>query len=205
MSKKVYLFSLVLLALAFTACSETEEVSRYDNWQSRNESYIDSVANVYATSPNHGGLNRFELLSAPGEYIYYKVKKEGEDQDTESPKYMNYAKVHYKGTNILNEVFDGTFTGSDPITGDVSEGGTSQGDSKPAILQVCSVQSGSGGLITGWVELLQRMKVGDRWEVYIPWKYAYGRNGDSNGTILGYSTLIFDVMLLDFGNKKEDL
>ena len=25
MSKKIYLFSLVLLALAFTACSETEE------------------------------------------------------------------------------------------------------------------------------------------------------------------------------------
>ena len=35
MSKKIYLFSLVLLALAFTACSETEETSRYVNWQAR--------------------------------------------------------------------------------------------------------------------------------------------------------------------------
>ena len=29
MSKKIYLFSLVLLALTFTACSETEEAGRY--------------------------------------------------------------------------------------------------------------------------------------------------------------------------------
>ena len=29
MSKKIYLFSLVLLALAFTACSETEETGKY--------------------------------------------------------------------------------------------------------------------------------------------------------------------------------
>ena len=28
MSKKIYLFSLVLLALTFTACSETEEAGR---------------------------------------------------------------------------------------------------------------------------------------------------------------------------------
>ena len=43
MSKKIYLFSLVLLALAFTACSETETVDKYDNWRSRNESFIDSL------------------------------------------------------------------------------------------------------------------------------------------------------------------
>ncbi len=35
MSKKIYLFSLVLLALTFTACSETEEAGRYDNWRAR--------------------------------------------------------------------------------------------------------------------------------------------------------------------------
>ena len=45
MSKKIYLFSLVLLALTFTACSETEEAGRYDNWQARSEAFIDSIAN----------------------------------------------------------------------------------------------------------------------------------------------------------------
>ena len=43
MSKKIYLFSLVLLTLAFVSCSETEEVGKYDNWRARNEAYIDSM------------------------------------------------------------------------------------------------------------------------------------------------------------------
>ena len=52
MSKKIYLFSLVLLALTFTACSETEETGRYDNWRARSEAFIDSIANVYAGQQN---------------------------------------------------------------------------------------------------------------------------------------------------------
>ena len=32
------------LAFAFTACEEVEEVGAYDNWQARNEAYIDSIA-----------------------------------------------------------------------------------------------------------------------------------------------------------------
>lgn len=52
MSKKIYLFSLVLLALTFTACSETEEVGKYDNWQARSEAFIDSIANVYVGQQN---------------------------------------------------------------------------------------------------------------------------------------------------------
>ena len=37
MSKKIYLFSLVLLALAFVSCSETEEEGKFANWRARNE------------------------------------------------------------------------------------------------------------------------------------------------------------------------
>ena len=52
MSKKIYLFSLVLLALTFTACSETEEAGRYDNWQARSVAFIDSIASVYDSPKN---------------------------------------------------------------------------------------------------------------------------------------------------------
>ena len=72
MSKKIYLFSLVLLALAFTACSETETVDKYDNWRSRNESFIDSLANVFeaGTDPL---LLRIKVEQG-NDYIYYKTK-----------------------------------------------------------------------------------------------------------------------------------
>ena len=58
MNKKIYLLPILLLALAFTSCEETKEVSRYDNWQARNEAFIDSLYNVYTTKVDHGGLDR---------------------------------------------------------------------------------------------------------------------------------------------------
>jgi FKBP-type peptidyl-prolyl cis-trans isomerase FklB len=53
--------------------------------------------------------------------------------------------------------------------------------------------------VYGWVEVLQRMKVGERWEIYIPWQQGYGSAGQFS--ILGYSTLIFDVNLVSIKKK----
>lgn len=190
MSKKIYLFSLVLLTLAFVSCSETEEVGKYDNWRARNEAYIDSLANVYATAADKGGLERIEMLTAPGNYIYYKEIEKAPAENTDSPKYTDYVKVYYKGTNILGEYFDGNFTGDNPV---IDGENPDEGDSPTTIFQVSSV-------ITGWGEVLQRMKIGDRWKVYIPWDYAYGSSGTTG--ILGYSALVFDITLLDFANTE---
>lgn len=194
MSKKIYLFSILLMALAFASCSETKEEDRYADWRKRNDAFLDSLANVYDTKPGHGGLSRFELTSAPGSYIYYKVKESAPAGNTESPKYTDYVKVYYKGTNILGEIFDGNFKGENPVEG---EGDTGTGDTSPTVF-------GVNEQITGWAEMLQRMKVGDRWEIYIPWKYAYGST-DRSTLIPAYSNLIFDLKLLAFSGKKEDL
>ncbi len=193
MSKKIYLFSLVLLTLAFVSCSETEEVGKYDNWRARNEAYIDSLANVYATASGRGGLERIEMLTARGNYIYYKEIEKAPAANTDSPKYTDYVKVYYKGTNILGEYFDGNFKGDNPV---VNEENPSEGDSPTTIFQV-------SGVITGWGEVLQRMEVGDRWKVYIPWEYAYGSSGTTG--ILGYSALVFDITLLDFATTEAEL
>ena len=193
MSKKIYLFSLVLLTLAFVSCSETEEVGKYDNWRARNEAYIDSLANVYATASGRGGLERIEMLTARGNYIYYKEIEKAPAANTDSPKYTDYVKVYYKGTNILGEYFDGNFKGDNPV---VNEENPSEGDSPTSIFQV-------SGVITGWGEVLQRMKVGGRWKVYIAWEYAYGSSGTTG--ILGYSALVFDITLLDFATTEAEL
>lgn len=52
-----------------------------------------------------------------------------------------------------------------------------------------------GSTVPGFSAMLQEMSPGDRVEVYIPYKYAYGKN--SSGPIPGYSTLIFDLTLVD--------
>ena len=194
MSKKIYLFSLILLALAFVSCEETKEEGRYDNWRTRNEVFIDSLENVYETVPGRGGLNRFSMYVDPGTNIYYKEKepvktdKLNEDMIGRRPTSASTVTVYYKGTNILRERFDG-FSGNNPSLG---ESNANEGETLPSSFAL-------SGLITGWQEALQHMVVGDRWEVYIPWQYAYGSTGNSQGQveILGYSALIFDLQLLD--------
>ena len=46
----------------------------------------------------------------------------------------------------------------------------------------------------GFKEALMNMPVGSEWEVYIPYKYAYGE--EDMGNIQPYSALIFRINLL---------
>lgn len=48
--------------------------------------------------------------------------------------------------------------------------------------------------IEGWQLALQRMHVGDKWVVYIPYTMGYGNR--TSGPIPAFSTLIFEVELL---------
>jgi FKBP-type peptidyl-prolyl cis-trans isomerase FklB len=53
-------------------------------------------------------------------------------------------------------------------------------------------------VVAGWTEVLQRMKVGERWEIYIPWQQGYG---SSVSAAPAYSTLIFDLNLVSIIKK----
>ncbi|WP_294478067.1 FKBP-type peptidyl-prolyl cis-trans isomerase [uncultured Bacteroides sp.] len=180
MSKKIYLFSLVLLALAFTACSETEEATKFDNWRSRNEAFIDSLQAVYDTAPDHGGLEFIIPQINKNVKIFYKKKIEKETG--KSPLFTETITAYYRGYYIFGEKFDENFSGVDP---NVNFDNPSQ----------WSVQGfyTSAGAVPGWADILQHMKVGERWMTYIPWQVAYGSSG--NEPIPGYSTLIFDIQL----------
>lgn len=190
MNTKFYLLPLLLLAVLFASCEETKEVSKFENWRARNEAFMDSLQNVYDTKPDHGGLKVLVPMVDLDVKIFYKeliAKESGA-----SPLFTESASVYYQGFYIFGERFDGNFTGTEPnLDFDV-----------PATFSVQSFyNSPLGKAVPGWADILQAMKVGERWKTYIPWQVAYGSGGSSSpGTIPGYSTLIFDIQLLSIEN-----
>ncbi|GGY83010.1 peptidyl-prolyl cis-trans isomerase [Cellvibrio zantedeschiae] len=100
--------------------------------------------------------------------LQYKVITEGTGV---KPKQTDTVKVHYTGKLLDGTVFDSSVKRGEPVEFPV------------------------GGVIAGWVEALQLMPQGSKWEVYIPAGLAYGDQGQQQ--IPPASTLIFEVELLE--------
>lgn len=101
--------------------------------------------------------------------IYYKVIKNGKGGAT--PNRNSVVTVHYTGKTINGKTFD-----------------SSRGGVAPAFRL--------RELIPGWIIALQKMHVGDKWEIYIPSEQAYGKFNQPG--IPGGSTLIFEIELMGF-------
>jgi len=100
--------------------------------------------------------------------LQYKILEPGEGP---LPGPDDTVECHYKGSLLDGTVFDSSFRRG-----------------KPAVFQV-------GGVIQGWVEALQLMPVGSRWELYVPADLAYGDQG-AGDVITPGQTLVFEVELL---------
>ncbi|MDL2222429.1 FKBP-type peptidyl-prolyl cis-trans isomerase [Parabacteroides sp. OttesenSCG-928-N08] len=114
----------------------------------------------------------FTELVSPGHNgsIYFKVLEQGEG--TETVYYTSVVKCYYKGTLVDGTVFDQRVNPyHDPYE--------------------TSLQT----IIQGWAIALQYMKVGDKWEIWIPYHLAYGTVADGN--IPAYSALHFEVELVE--------
>lgn len=101
--------------------------------------------------------------------LQYKVLTEGTG---DKPKLEDQVRCHYHGTLIDGTVFDSSINRGEPADFPV------------------------GGVIPGWIEALQLMPVGSKWELYIPSDLAYGEQG-AGGKIGPNSALIFQIELLE--------
>ena len=106
--------------------------------------------------------------------LQYKIVTAGEGP---KPGAEDVVKVHYRGTLIDGTEFDSSYKRGEPVTFPV------------------------GGVIPGWVEALQLMPVGSKWELYIPSGLAYGPGGAGN-QIGPNSALKFEVELLSIEPKE---
>ena len=100
--------------------------------------------------------------------LQYKILKEGNGP---KPKATDKVTTHYHGTLINGTVFDSSVERGQPATFPVN------------------------GVIQGWVEALQLMPQGSKWQLYVPSNLAYGTRGASE--LIGpNTTLVFDVELI---------
>jgi FKBP-type peptidyl-prolyl cis-trans isomerase FklB len=107
--------------------------------------------------------------------LQYKVIREGKGA---TPAAADAVTTHYRGTFIDGGEFDSSYRRNEPATFPVK------------------------GVIKGWTEALQLMKVGDKWQLYVPSDLAYGPQGRDE--IPPNATLIFDIELLDVKPAAAD-
>jgi FKBP-type peptidyl-prolyl cis-trans isomerase len=101
--------------------------------------------------------------------LQYRVIKEGTGK---IPKATDTVSVHYRGTLIDGTEFDSSYKRG-----------------KPAEFRVREV-------IPGWVEALQLMKEGSKWELTVPAALGYGDRPQQGGKIRPGDALIFEVELM---------
>jgi len=102
--------------------------------------------------------------------LQYFVMKTGTGK---TPLATDVVQVHYHGMLIDGKVVD-----------------SSVDRMKPAEFPVNKV-------IPAWTEALLKMKVGDKWRLYVPSRLAYGPQGTDDGKIPPFAALLFDLELLD--------
>ena len=124
-------------------------------------------------------------LEAGNQFLAENAKKEGVKTTSSGLQYKvitpgtgkmptdsDTVVTHYRGTLIDGREFDSSYSRNKPATFPVK------------------------GVIKGWTEALQLMKVGAKWELYIPSELAYGAT-DRSELIKANSTLVFEIELIE--------
>jgi FKBP-type peptidyl-prolyl cis-trans isomerase len=101
--------------------------------------------------------------------LQYKVIKEGTGK---TPTANDTVVANYRGTLIDGTEFDSSYKRGEPASFPVN------------------------GVIRGWTEALQMMKVGSKWQLFIPSDLAYGASPRPGSGIPPYSALVFEVELV---------
>ena len=179
-----------------TSCGSDEKDTSMEVWMADNQTAINAIKN----NPE------YKELKSPGNEgsIYYKVLKEGDE--TAPILYTSRIEAYYKGwfpvgsnnlpDNLVikaGDVFDSRlFDAGPPLKFAISQS-----------LADYSISNPNGYMmpISGWKTALQYMNKGDKWEIWIPYQLAYGREGSKS--MPGYSTLVFEIEVVSVRNIDE--
>lgn len=122
-----------------------------------------------AANAQKKGVTVIECVAPDGAkaQVQYEILESGSGP---TPQKTDILRLHYEGRLLDGTVFDSSWQRGTPWTGRAND------------------------FIAGWIEPLQRMKVGDKWRLFIPPSLGYGEFVPYG--IGPDSTLIYDIKLL---------
>lgn len=202
MKQKILQVAFAMTALLGTAsCSEDDgTIEEYPNWRANNETFFnnlsDSVAALLKADSTRTDWKRIKSWTKANgytgtntDYIIVKVISETKATETASPLYTDTVAMHYAGRLLPSTsypqgyCFDSSF--NEPFSEETS----------------VASEMRINNTIDGFATALQSMHRGDHWVVYIPHQLGYGE--DEKSKIPAYSTLVFDIRLVDFWRTKS--
>ncbi|MEC8940709.1 MAG: FKBP-type peptidyl-prolyl cis-trans isomerase, partial [SAR324 cluster bacterium] len=141
------IFLLTLAAFVGTAALHVNSKNETNTQVSENISPSPATSNQEEIMTDSTSSNMISTSSG----LQYRILKEG--SGIESPGPTSVVTVHYRGKLTDGFEFDSSYKRNQPATFPVN------------------------GVIRGWTEALQLMKVGDKWELTIPPDLGYGSQG----------------------------
>lgn len=206
---------IVICSSILLSCKDDdgEKNNEFSNWKSRNEAFFESVRNTaikeirqaraqyqdnWADHCNWRAFQSYSLgqgstANSMDDTIYVKVIRSGNGSGC--PLSTDSVRVFYAGRLMPSESYkDGIMfdhSGQSNVMNNIFDHQTGA----PASFSV-------SGKVRGFATALQYMHIGDLWQIYIPYKLGYKES--SSGSVPAYSTLVFDVELLQYaraGNK----
>lgn len=168
--KKILLIAFVFGAMTFNSCIKQDENTVFMSEKEMIEYYQKLKDEEEVKFAEY--LKKENITVEPSATGLYKiVSKEGEGEVAEGKN----VRVHYTGMLLDGTIFDSSIKRNTPFT----------------------FQLGKNTVIPGWEEGIATMKKGEKARFIMPSSLGYGAKGAGN-SIPPYSSLIFDVEMIDF-------
>lgn len=195
----LYAAFFIIHSSLFISCSENDsEPEEFPDWKATNEVYWQTLyseteAKIAAGDKTWKIIPSFSVTSTgnptKNQYIIVHVKEEG--AGIGCPIYTDTVSVHYRGHLLPSTTYTSGLQFDSSYDGDLNPK-----TARPSSFAVSAV-------VDGFSTALQKMHIGDRWDVYMPYAMGYGKSTSSSSVIPPYSTLIFDLSLVDYWHAGD--
>lgn len=175
------LLGAVILGFA-TSCSSDDESDTWEEYADYREANIKYIEDAEALKGSDGKPLYTRVVPAWNKNAYVLMRWFNDTVETQGnlrPLYTSTVDVKYYGRTYQDEPFDSSYLSLSPA------------DSV--------VRFSLPSLVSGWAIAMERMHVGDTVEVLIPFAQGYGSS--SSGIIKPYSTLKFNIKLVNIAGE----